>query len=61
MNGSPALRSGETPRREYKSGVSVCTVAPNALVRISGLRHLLTRPTQFDIYFGFLKTIENER
>jgi|SaaInlV_120m_DNA_1039710.scaffolds.fasta_scaffold02468_4 hypothetical protein len=39
MNGSPALRSGETPRREYKSGVSVCTVAPNALVRISGLRH----------------------
>ena len=40
MNGSPALRSGEAPRREYKSGESVCTVAPNAFVRRAGLRHL---------------------
>jgi len=48
MNGSPALRSGEAPRREYKSGESVCTVAPNAFVRISGLHLLLTRPTWRD-------------
>ena len=51
MNGSPALRSGEAPSREYNSGESVCTVAPNAFVRISGLHLLLTRPTQFEIYF----------